>query len=217
MSSVSLHPMREFDPDVDVGARWRIWLLDCSLDHLALLIVHVNAPLSSTRLAQWFEISLLNYQTQVKLMISKQAKKTLHSIFNHRKTSGMMFMFFVELFSKKMKLDQYHTYFRTLAEPSEFTSLDFELEEQIIIGGTSTRISKQALRDPSYDLQPMLLDDRRDEISKFQSAKLEGKEQMSRLSTKPNNCQYCGGPTPHLNTCPATGRLSVKLSWLFCQ
>ena len=95
---------------------------------------------------------------------------------------------------------------RTLAEPCEFTNLDFELEEQVIIGGTSTRIRKQALRDPSYDLKAMLLNGRRDEISKFQSAEIEGKEQMSKLSTKPKNYQNCGGPTPHLNTCPAKGK-----------
>eukprot|EP00112_Aurelia_sp_Birch-Aquarium-sp1_P000332 Seg1028.3 transcript_id=Seg1028.3/GoldUCD/mRNA.D3Y31 product="hypothetical protein" protein_id=Seg1028.3/GoldUCD/D3Y31 len=66
-------------------------------------------------------------------------------------------------------LDQYHTRLRALADPCEFADLDFELEEQIIIGGSSSRIRKQALRDPKYDLKAILLDGRRDEISKFQS------------------------------------------------
>jgi len=107
---------------------------------------------------------------------------------------------------KNETLDQYHTRLRALAEPCEFKNLDFELKEQIIIEGTSTRIRKQALRDPSYDLKAMLLDGRRDEISKFQSAEIEGKEQMSKLSTKPKSCQNCGGPTPRLNACPAKGK-----------
>ena len=29
---------------------------------------------------------------------------------------------------------------------------------------------------------------------------------MSKLSTQPKNCQNCGGPTPHLNTCSAKGK-----------
>ena len=107
---------------------------------------------------------------------------------------------------KNETLDQYHTRLTALAEPCEFKNLDFELKEQIIIEGTSTRIRKQALRDPSYDLKAMLLDGRRDEISKFQSAEIEGKEHMSKLSTKPKSCQNCGGPNPHLNACPAKGK-----------
>ena len=75
-----------------------------------------------------------------------------------------------------------------------------------MIGNTSTRIRKQALLDPSNDLTAMLLDDRRDEISRFQSAEIESKERMSKLSTKPKGCQNCCGPTPHLNACPAKGK-----------
>ena len=58
-------------------------------------------------------------------------------------------------------------YLRALAKPCEFNNLDFELEEQIIIGGTLNRNCKQALSDPSNDLKAMLLDGRRGEISKF--------------------------------------------------
>ena len=107
---------------------------------------------------------------------------------------------------KDETLDQYHTRLRALAEPCEFNNLDFELEEQIITGGTLTCIHKQALRDPSYDLKAMLLDGRRDKIGKFQSAEIAGKEQMSKPSTKSKSCQNFGGPTPHQNACPAQGK-----------
>ena len=135
------------------------------------------------------------------------AKEKLTQHFQPQKNVRYDVYVFRKAFQQKDEtLDQYHTRLRTLAEPCEFTNLDFELEEQIIIGGTSTRIRKQALRDPSYDLKAMLVDGRRDEISKFQSAEIEGKEQMSKLSAKPKNCLNCGGPTPHLNTCPAKGK-----------
>ena len=95
---------------------------------------------------------------------------------------------------------------QTFAEPCEFNNLGVELEEQIIIGGVSTHICKQALHDPSCDLKVMLLDGWRDEISKFQSAEIEGKEKMSKLSTKPQNCQNFGSPNYYLNLCPAKGK-----------
>ena len=44
-----------------------------------------------------------------------------------------------------------------------FTDVDFEIEQQIITAGTSSRIRKKALRDPTYDLKAILLDGRRDE------------------------------------------------------
>ena len=50
-----------------------------------------------------------------------------------------------------------------MAQTCEFQDVDFEIEEQIIIGGSSSRIRKRALRDPTYNLAAMLLDGRRDE------------------------------------------------------
>ena len=46
-------------------------------------------------------------------------------------------------------LDQFHTRLRTMAETCEFTNIEFEVEEQIIIGGSSTKVRKRALRDPT--------------------------------------------------------------------
>ena len=37
-------------------------------------------------------------------------------------------------------LDQYHTRLRTMAQTCEFQEVDFEIEEQIIIGGSYSRI-----------------------------------------------------------------------------
>ena len=53
-------------------------------------------------------------------------------------------------------LDQFHTRLRTMAETCEFTDIEFEIEEQIIIGGRSSKIRKRALRDPTFDLKAML-------------------------------------------------------------
>ena len=76
-------------------------------------------------------------------------------------------------------LDQYHTRLRTMAQTCEFQDVDFEVEEQIIIGGSSSRIRKRALRDPTYNLAAMLLDGRRDESSTYQARKIEEKDPLS--------------------------------------
>ena len=126
------------------------------------------------------------------------AKDRLTQHFQPQKNVRYDVYVFLKAFQQKDEtLDQYHTRLRALAEPCEFNNLDFKLEEQIIIGDTSTRICKQALHGPSYYLKAMLLDGRRDEISKFQSAEIESKEQMSKLSTKLKSCQ---------NACPAQGK-----------
>ena len=70
-------------------------------------------------------------------------------------------------------LDQFHTRLRTLAQTCEFTSPDFEIEEQIIIGGASSKIRKRALRDPSFNLAAMLLEGRHDEQSAFQAKEIK--------------------------------------------
>ena len=117
------------------------------------------------------------------------AKQKLTAYFEPQKNKR----YDVYVFRKTMQepnetLDQYHTRLRALADPCEFADLDFELEEQIIIGGSSSRIRKLALRDPKYDLKAMLLDGRSDEISKFQSKEIEGKpdcrEEINQVTIK---------------------------------
>ena len=121
-----------------------------------------------------------------------------------------MFAFSGKAFQRPNEtLDQYHTRLRTLADPCEFADLDFELEEQIIIGGSSSRLRKQALRDLKYDLKAMLLDGRRDEMSKFQSKEIEGKpgsrEETNQVTVAPRKCRNCGGSHSHNSPCPAQG------------
>ena len=102
-----------------------------------------------------------------------------------------------------------------MAVPCEFgDSLTFELEEQIIIRGTSSRIRKQALWDPIYDLKAILLDGRRDDISHYQSKEIEAQkpewraEETNRITaTQPAlQCHHCGRAPHHNTVCPAKGK-----------
>ena len=108
-------------------------------------------------------------------------------------------------------LDQFHTRLRTLAQTCEFHDTDFEIEEQIIIGGTSSKIRKRALRDPGFDLKSMLLEGRRDEQSTFQAKEIESKEkpvaETNRMATKKvSKCYSCGRAYPHNGPCLAKGK-----------
>ena len=105
----------------------------------------------------------------------------------------------------------------------EFADEMFEIEEQTIIGGRSSRIRKRAFRDPNYSLKDMLLDGRRDESSTYQAKHIESKEEMSELTAaterfraNQNNksqtvCSHCGGTFPHKRPCPAKGKHAENL------
>ena len=73
-------------------------------------------------------------------------------------------------------LDQFHTRVRTLSKNCDFSELEFEIEQQILIGGKSSKLRRHTLRDPTFDLTAMLLDGRRDEIGSYQSKDIEGKD-----------------------------------------
>ena len=117
-------------------------------------------------------------------------------------------------------MDQFHTRLPTLAQNCEFAedNLGFEIEQQILVGGTSSRIRKRALRDPKYALKDMLVDGRCDEISTYQSREIEStghsdaqthqirpRQKKDNFNTKP--CRNCGGTFPHKEfPCPAKGK-----------
>ena len=64
-------------------------------------------------------------------------------------------------------LDNFHIRLRKLLINCEFRDVEFELKQQILIGGFSTKIRQKALRDPDYKLTDILLDGRWDEMSCF--------------------------------------------------
>ena len=76
--------------------------------------------------------------------------------------------------------------------------------------GSSSRIRKKALRDPTYVLKDILLDGRRDEQSTYQARDIESKESkqdnLNEVRSK-QQCHFCGGSYPHSKgLCPAKGK-----------
>ena len=96
----------------------------------------------------------------------------------------------------------------------EFGDVKFEIEEQIIIGGTSTKIRRRALRDPTFDLKAMLLEGRRNEQSKYQAQQIESKVEPTVGETNKleqgNKCRNCGREYLHSSACPAKGKTCNK-------
>ena len=89
--------------------------------------------------------------------------------------------------------------------------LEFEIEQQIIVGATSTKIQKRALPDPTFDLKFMLIEGRRNEQSTYQAKQIESKEpcdgETKKLEQQPHasssvTCRNCGRAYPHEGVFP---------------
>ncbi len=82
---------------------------------------------------------------------------------------------------------------------------------KIVTSGTSSRLRKKALQDPSYTLANMLIDGRKYETSSAQAEGIEeqfkSKENINTATTSTTTekkCYYCGFKYPHENRpCPA--------------
>ena len=225
MQSVAITPMPEFCPDAKLGTslatKWNNWQSDFDM---YLTASGITDP---TR-----KRALLLYQAGPRVReIFKQipdtgtsadydtAKDKLKAHFDPQKNKRYeVYRFRQATQESNETLDQFHTRLRTMAETCEFTDIEFEIEEQIIIGGRSSKIRKRALRDPTFDLKAMLIEGRRDEQSTFQTKEIESKEtkggETNRLAQQHGNnisnykstCKNCGREFPHKGACPARGK-----------
>ncbi|XP_028414345.1 uncharacterized protein K02A2.6-like [Dendronephthya gigantea] len=217
--SVSLQPLQEFNPDADVGeslgTRWNIWIQDFEMFILASGITDEKR-----------KRALLLYQAGKRVReIFRQipdtgdatdyeaAKTKLHEYFQPQENRRYAVYRFRQAKQEPNEtLDQFHTRLRTLAQTCSFHNADFEIEQQIITAGSSSRIRKKALRDPTYDLKSILIDGRRAEMSTFQARDIESKDtntdRVNKVSSKTTSktCHNCGGTYPHEGQCPAKGK-----------
>ena len=225
MQSVAVTPMPEFCPDAKLGTslatKWNNWQSDFDM---YLTASGITDP---TR-----KRALLLYQAGPRVReIFKQipdtgtsadydtSKDKLKAHFDPQKNKRYeVYRFRQATQESNETLDQFHTRLRTMAETCEFMDIEFEIEEQIIIGGRSSKIRKRALRDPTFDLKAMLIEGRRDEQSTFQTKEIESKEtkdgETNRLAQQHGNnisnykstCKNCGREFPHKGACPARGK-----------
>jgi hypothetical protein len=114
-------------------------------------------------------------------------------------------------------IDQYQTRLRSLAERCQFENMDFEIMLQIVLKGSSSRLRKQALRDPKMTLKNLLIAGWQIQMSKFQVADIEQKQlerqelnalrKNTRQQPSKGTCRNCGGEWPHeKGNCPARGK-----------
>ena len=165
--SVSIQPMPVFHPEAEVGAsiatRWKNWIANFDM----FIIASGNTDPNRKR-------ALLLYQAGPRIReIFKQipgtgndddyelAKDKLREHFEPQKNRRYeVYRFRKATQESQETLNQFHTRLRSLAETCEFADVEFEIELQIIIGGNSSKIRKNTLRDPSYHLKAMLLEGR---------------------------------------------------------
>ncbi|XP_028417254.1 uncharacterized protein LOC114541657 [Dendronephthya gigantea] len=222
-----LAPMPPFDPDADAGgniaAKWRTWLADFKI---------------------FLTASEITNKTRQRALLLYQAGQRIREIFRHfpdpgndddfNKATELLTEYFepqknrlYEVYkfrqaqqSDTETIDQYHTRLRTLSKNCEFSDVKFEIMVQIVIGGKSSRVRKQALRDPKYVLKDLLLAASCEEISKTRAADIEGHldscniqavktptVKQTKHKTSNKTCFYCGCSYPHTNKpCPAKNK-----------
>ena len=227
---MSIQPLPEFSPGAEIGAslaaKWRLWIEDFEMFILAsgitdpkrkraLLLYQAGQRVreifrqlqdtgteadydtAKTKLQEYFEPQ---HNRRYAVYRFRQAKQEAHET-----------------------LDQFHTRLRSLAQTCNFHDVDFEIEQQIITAGTSSRIRKRALRDPTYDLKAILLEGRRTEQSAYQSREIESQQptqdDLHKINSKLSNtqsyrtttCRNCGGTYSHEGQCPAQGKQCRKM------
>ena len=149
----------------------------------------------------------------------------------HKSTDYAVYMFRSPKQQPGQTLDQYHTKLCQLALNCEFPDLHRELKGQIIMSGSSARLRRRALRDPTLTLTGLLPLGRAMEAADRQAAGMENggdptKLEVNKLSqkfkptltpmaaqptSKPRTltCFGCGGAYPHPDgqqSCPARGK-----------
>ena len=163
--ALNLKPLPEFNPDGEVGAslaaRWRLWLRDFDTFLIA------SGIRDATR-----KRALLLYQagSRVREIFHQledvgtdaeydKARDKLIAYFEPQKNQRYEVYKFRQTRQEEGEtLDKFHTRLRNLSSSCEFTNPDFEIEQQILTGGSSSKIRRRALRDPDYKLKDMLLD-----------------------------------------------------------
>ena len=207
-------PMPPFNPDDEVGENqaipWRTWLADFKM------FLAANNITNKTR-----QRALLLYQAGPRVReIFRQfpdpgtdddvakAEELLTAYFEPQKNR----LYEVHKFRQAKQgasetIDQFHTRLHSLAKNCEFFDVNFdEIMVQIVIGGKSSRVRKQAVRDPQYSLTDLMLDARCEETSKVQAAEIEGNldgQALNAFNTKTSpgknskTCFNCGGDFSH--------------------
>ena len=237
MATPLLQGLPPFDPDLDVGAsvgpRWRTWLADFETFVIANDITDDKRKRAlllyqaGSRVREIFrQLQDTGEDKDYKKAVDKlneyfePQKNRLYEVYKFRQAKQQ----------EGETLDQFHTRLRSLSQTCEFAdaALDFEIMMQIVVGGRSSRLRKQALRDPKITLKDLLLEGRRAEMSEFQASEIEkdsaqqhdkiqavkAKKPAAKSFRNPgpkSKCRSCGGVFPHREKpCPAKGKTCHK-------
>ena len=138
---------------------------------------------------------------------------------------------------KSENVDAFCTRLRKLAATCDFGNVEREIKSQILVGCTSNRLRRRALRE-DMSLTDLLKHARSLEITEQQAKDIEKGESVNALrhqgykqqgpQEKKNNdskCRNCGGTWPHpggRTSCPAYGKTCTTCSkshhfWRYCR
>ena len=176
LASISLQPVPPFVVDAEIGlslaSRWKLWLSDFE----TFLLPRGNTAKKCQRALLLYQDGPQVHETFAQLSDVEGesdfalAKENLAQHFEPQKNRRYKAYSFTEQKQGKQEsVDNFQTRLHNMAKVCEFTDKNFELEEQVPIGGCSSPILNQVLRDPNYLLKDMVIDGRRDETSSYQA------------------------------------------------
>ena len=156
------------------------------------------------------------------------AKEKLSGYFRPKKNINYeVYVFRQEKQRTGETLDQYTTRLRKLASTCEFTDPNADIKSQIILGCSSSRLRRRALRESTLTLDQLLSHGRAMETAEKQATHIEQtneesheinraqQQQSQQRPAQPNpretnrsrKCFNCGNNYPHLDgICPAKGK-----------
>ena len=162
---IHIQPMPEFNPNAEIGAslatRWRTWITDFEMYLLASGITDVTRKRalllyqSGPRVREIFSQlpPLVTEENEEPGDEYEAAKAQLTAYFEPQKNRRYeVYQCRQTTQAASETLDQYHTGLRTMAQTCEFQDVDFEVEEQIIIGGKFFQNSKTGTKRPHVQL-----------------------------------------------------------------
>ena len=171
--SLPSFPAFEVHLDGNVGPRWKKWLT--RFENLTIgmkitdekqkraLLLHYSGP-EVDDIFDTFEETGEDYKTAVEKLTAhfNPQVNTTYEVYNFRKAQQ----------KETESLDSFHTRLRTLAKTCEFTDIDKEIKEQIILSCKSNALRRKALRE-DLNLTNLLKTGRALELSEVQAKEVE--------------------------------------------
>ncbi len=215
MAEQHLQPMQAFFPQSDptnTSARWSLWMERFNT-YLRAMNITDNVRKRAILLYQVGDEVYKIFKTLPDTGTDDDYNAAVEALTKHfEPAKNRLYQTYLFRQAKQQEnetIDAFHTRLRQLAKHCEFHDEDFEIKLQIVCNGKSSRIRKNALRQPEIKLADMLIEGRKCETSSAQAIGIENKSEIpvntiNKMEKETKKCFSCGFNYPRTDRpCPA--------------